>query len=260
MEGWISLHRRIKKHWIWENNLYLKLWIDFLLRANYEDNKVLIESSLIDVERGSFIASQLKLAKENSVSRSKIRTFLNLLENDSMIEQKMTNKFTKITICNYDSYQIESPTEEQQKNIKKTSKRHQKDTENKENKENKENNIFVRKQKFKEELRNFGNTYPKEMLNDFYGYWTEQNKKGTKMRFELEKTWELKRRLEYWDRRSVGSFGNNGKGKEWTENDVIEYCKKNNIPFMASGGKITGTSTALTAIFTKNEDGTWKKK
>ena len=37
-------------------------------------------------------------------------------------------------------------------------------------------------------------------LNNFRGYWSEKNKSGTKQRWELEKTFELKRRLATWFR------------------------------------------------------------
>lgn len=40
--------------------------------------------------------------------------------------------------------------------------------------------------------------FPKNTLQEFYDYWTEPNKSGTKMRWELEKTWDLKRRLQRW--------------------------------------------------------------
>ncbi len=36
------------------------------------------------------------------------------------------------------------------------------------------------------------------MLNDFYKYWVELNQQKTRMRFELEKTWELNLRLANW--------------------------------------------------------------
>lgn len=39
--------------------------------------------------------------------------------------------------------------------------------------------------------------YDKNMLEAFFDYWSEPNKKG-KMKWELEKTWELKRRLKRW--------------------------------------------------------------
>lgn len=40
--------------------------------------------------------------------------------------------------------------------------------------------------------------YPEKMREAFISYWTEKNKSGTKMRFELEKTWDLARRLNTW--------------------------------------------------------------
>lgn len=54
---------------------------------------------------------------------------------------------------------------------------------------------------FKETLIPFKQKYSIEMLKNFYGYWTEPNKNNTKMRFELEKTWSIERRLETWDKR-----------------------------------------------------------
>lgn len=39
--------------------------------------------------------------------------------------------------------------------------------------------------------------YTKEMLTEFFDYWSEPNKKG-KMRWELEKTWDVSRRLKRW--------------------------------------------------------------
>jgi len=45
--------------------------------------------------------------------------------------------------------------------------------------------------------------YPKEMLREFYEYWTEPTKSGTQMRFELERTWSLSRRLGTWDRNNT---------------------------------------------------------
>ena len=59
------------------------------------------------------------------------------------------------------------------------------------------NRIELREEIFKSDVSNFKN-YPSQMLKDFILYWSEPNKSNTKMRFELEKTWDLKRRLERW--------------------------------------------------------------
>lgn len=62
--------------------------------------------------------------------------------------------------------------------------------------------ISIRREAFKNALSSFISKYQKEMLNDFYRYWTEPNQSKTKMRFELEKTWDLTLRLSNWDKGS----------------------------------------------------------
>lgn len=57
-------------------------------------------------------------------------------------------------------------------------------------------------QKFKESLyqytTNKGGIYPSKTVNDFFNYWSEANKSKTKMRWELEKTFETEKRLAKW--------------------------------------------------------------
>jgi len=60
------------------------------------------------------------------------------------------------------------------------------------------NNIDSRKLKFASTLQPFLPIYGKEVLNDFYSYWTEPNKSNTKFRQELEKAWDVERRLKTW--------------------------------------------------------------
>lgn len=63
-----------------------------------------------------------------------------------------------------------------------------------------EENIKERKLKFASTLEPFLEKYGKAFLNDFFSYWTEENKQKTKFRQEMEKAWDLKRRLENWQR------------------------------------------------------------
>lgn len=56
--------------------------------------------------------------------------------------------------------------------------------------------IDMREADFKRELIEF--KYPESLKTEFFEYWTEPNKSGTKMRFELEKTWHTGRRLARW--------------------------------------------------------------
>lgn len=61
-----------------------------------------------------------------------------------------------------------------------------------------------RKLKFAESLQPFLIEYGKELLNDFYLYWTEETQnKNPKLKFELQRTWSLQRRLITWQKQDI---------------------------------------------------------
>lgn len=47
-------------------------------------------------------------------------------------------------------------------------------------------------------VRAYSDRYPESMLEAFVSYWTEPNKSRTRLRYELEKTWDTGRRLVTW--------------------------------------------------------------
>lgn len=120
-EGWIKLHRAIRKNWIWEDAQKLKWWLDILLQANHQEKKVLLGNELVLIERGSFHTSELKLAKKWGVSKTTVRKFLELLESDRMITTIKSKKGTTLKVSNYEDYQGFS---EEEKNDKKPQKNH----------------------------------------------------------------------------------------------------------------------------------------
>lgn len=63
-----------------------------------------------------------------------------------------------------------------------------------------EEKLKQRRDDFIEELRPYVNIYGRELINNFFSYWSEPNRSNTKMRFELQPTWDLKLRLETWNR------------------------------------------------------------
>lgn len=141
MQGWVSIHRQLKDHWLWEDKpfSYGQAWIDMLLMANHKEAKVPLGNEVITVERGSFITSEIKLMDKWGWSKTKVRRFLELLENDSMLIKKTDRKKTTLTICNYSCYQVSETDKEPKKNQKKTNKRPIKDTNNNDNTEFNEN-------------------------------------------------------------------------------------------------------------------------
>jgi len=115
MSGWIKIHRSITNHWLYsEKRVYSKLeaWYDMLIAVNYSDSKTLIKGKLYEVKRGQSIMSLDSWAKRWSWDKSKVRRFLNTLQNDNMIELKSDTITTQLTICNYESYQGERNADE----------------------------------------------------------------------------------------------------------------------------------------------------
>ena len=119
MEGWISVYRKFQEHWIWKSSEPFdkrSAWISLLLKANHKDTKVMLDSKPIEVKKGSFITSEIKLSVEWKWGRKKVRTFLKSLEDDRMLTKNSTTKYTTITIENWDLYQNVEHQKEQQRN------------------------------------------------------------------------------------------------------------------------------------------------
>lgn len=126
MEGWIKLHRKFSD-WEWFQDSYMvHLFIYLLLNANHKEGKW----KGVDIERGSLITGRKKLSLATGISEQIIRTRLKKLEQTNEIKiaskstkestkestNKSTNSCTIITICNYDNYQSEIPTPNQEFN------------------------------------------------------------------------------------------------------------------------------------------------
>ena len=110
-EGWIKLYRSIRKHWLWEDAEKLKWWIDILLQANHKSRKILIGNDLINIERGSFHTSILKLSERWQVDRKTVKKFLDLLAKDNMLTIETSKKGTTLKVSNYEDYQAISECE-----------------------------------------------------------------------------------------------------------------------------------------------------
>lgn len=70
------------------------------------------------------------------------------------------------------------------------------------------NDINKRKEIFKEKLDAYANEYGKRLIYDFFLYWSEHGDNDRKMRFEKEKTFGVKARLNTWKNRAKGDYDN----------------------------------------------------
>lgn len=109
--GWIILHRKIEECDIWlTDEPYDKrsAWVDLLLSANHEDNDMIFDGHKITIRRGQHITSVRKLSAKWGWGKSKVLSYLRLLEECEMITRNADSRRTLITIVNYDFYQSDN--------------------------------------------------------------------------------------------------------------------------------------------------------
>jgi ArsR family metal-binding transcriptional regulator len=100
-EGWIKLHRKFREWGWYKKPETAMLFIELLLSANSKTQ----EWNGIAVNRGQVVTSRQHLSQMTGISEQSVRTGLIRLKSTSEITIKSTNKYTIITICNYDKYQ-----------------------------------------------------------------------------------------------------------------------------------------------------------
>lgn len=107
------MYRKIRDNSLWPKNRRFtpfEAWVDVLMSANHVPAKTLLGiSTLVQVERGQFITSQVGLAERWKWDRKTVARFLSMLKKDKMLDID-TRKggdigFTLVTIRNYNKYQ-----------------------------------------------------------------------------------------------------------------------------------------------------------
>lgn len=88
------------------------LWQHLIRRANYSDT----EFEGKTVKRGQLVIGRHALSKQTGISEQSVRTCINRLKSTNEITVESTNKFSVITICNYERYQGGKDTTNQQIN------------------------------------------------------------------------------------------------------------------------------------------------
>lgn len=199
MAGFIQLKRDIMDwEWYQDPNVF-RLYMHLMLKANFKDKRW--QGQLI--KRGQLVTSYGHLASELMLSVQSIRTALSKLQESGYIILSPTNRFTLITVVDYEKNQSPHPnsnkltntpvTIQQQSNNKPLTTTKERKKNNKVNKEK----IEVRRQDFKKQVFEHSK-YDFKILKGFYDYWSEFNSNKLKMRFEKDDFFEIEKRLEKW--------------------------------------------------------------
>jgi hypothetical protein len=180
--GWIKLDRSIKDHWIWTDPVYLKAWITMIMDCNHQSKSVLIKGQLLECNRGQSLNSLQTWAIifGRGWTLQKVRTFFELLKKEHMINTEGLKNTTRLTICNYDTYQDSQHSDNTQESENSTTSQHS------------DNILITTNKKVKK-----GNNEKNENINEDFESFRKQYP-GTKdvyevslKTFQKHKDWEL---------------------------------------------------------------------
>lgn len=198
MIGDIKLHRAITS-WEWyKDSNTMRLFIHCLLKAQYKDSDLKGQK----IARGSFVTGRDILSHELGLSVSKVRTSLDKLikTNEIKVLENKALIGTILEVVNYNTYQVEPEL----KLVGKTMKQ--------------------REIAFRDSLVPYVDKYGKTMIRAFFEYWTESKTNGKKMRFEMQKVFDIKKRLLTW---SKNNFNGNNQNTITKRDDVyLQNIKK----------------------------------
>jgi hypothetical protein len=140
MNGWIKIHRKFSS-WEWADEpRMVSLFVHLLIEASHQNTRWKGQ----EIRRGQVIFGRLKWAEKTGISEQGLRTCLKKLKLTGEIDIKSTNKYSIVTILNYDEYQCrrdrDQPADQPTTNQQVTSDQpHRKKVKNVKKVKNKEN-------------------------------------------------------------------------------------------------------------------------
>lgn len=107
----ISREKVSEFEWLSNPNTFY-VFMRLLFKANFKDSR----REGIEVKRGQFITGRKALSEELNLSEQQIRTCLDKLSKTGYITIQSTNRYSIVTICNYDGWQNNIEAGNQQSN------------------------------------------------------------------------------------------------------------------------------------------------
>ena len=150
MDGWLKLYRSILDSAVFQDAEVLKVWIWLLCNVSFEQHDTVCYGKVIHLKPGQIATGRKKIAQCTDLNENKVYRALTTIKSLGNIEIKSTNKYSIITVVNWDKYQDENvkrTSSEQQNNSRTTTEEQQdnsKTTQHKNGKNGKkEKNIYI---------------------------------------------------------------------------------------------------------------------
>jgi len=153
--GYIKVWRKtIDSGWL-QNHKLCSFWLWCLLKASHKEYDLIVGCQKVHLMPGDFVFGLNKASEELAMSIRSIRTILAFLKTSQNLTIKTTNKFSVISIVNWDIYQQTETTNDNQNDKPLTSNRQA--TDNKQEVKNK------RIKEYTSDFLQFYDAYPKHI-------------------------------------------------------------------------------------------------
>jgi len=234
-QGWVRVYRKSIDSTVWKNPNVWFVWSWCLLKATHETHKFPFNGEDIEIKAGQFITGINKAINElNGLSAQNYRTAITYLKSTGRITTQSNNKFSIITIVKWEDYQKDNTkltdkltNEQQTTNKPLTTYNNNKNDKNIEREAEasptpKDNSKFFFKgiRDFQKKENTTEATSMAELLKKmsldqglespqrkkafwdevvkFGDYWQEKDQLGKKERWQMQRTFEVEKRLQTW--------------------------------------------------------------
>jgi hypothetical protein len=153
--GYIKVWRKtIDSGWL-QNHKLCAFWLWCLLKASHKEYDLIVGCQKVHLMPGDFVFGLNKASEELAMSIRSIRTILAFLKTSQNLTIKTTNKFSVISIVNWDIYQQTETTNDNQNDKPPTSYRQATD--------NKQTHKHKSTKEYTSDFLQFYDAYPKHI-------------------------------------------------------------------------------------------------
>ena len=155
--GYVKIWRKLEDSFFFKDSQAVHLWVHILTSVNHKNKEFMFNNKKQICKKGSMVTGMNKLSENTGINKSKIKRILDMLESETLIETLRNNKFSIISVVNWEKYQ---PSETQ-------------------------NETPVKRQRNASETpvkpnNNIKNEKKEEYSEDFESFWSDYDRKGSK--------------------------------------------------------------------------------
>jgi len=178
-QGYVKLWRKsMGGGWLTNPKLWT-FWCWCLMKASHKEYDLMVGCQKVHLMPGDFIFGLNKASEELEMSVRSIRTVFDFLKKSKNATSKTTNKFSVVSIVNWDVYQSNEIENDKQNDKPPTS--HRQATDNKQTHKNVKNKTYT------DEFLSFWSAYPKKIGKDAaWKAWNGRNEDRPEIRFILD--------------------------------------------------------------------------